>query len=151
MMWAMAPRFDDAALQRLAALVIRRRTELKLNKVDVARAAGMQVNTYSKVEDAKPARSTTYTRIEPVLGWASGSCLDILGGARQATLAEGSVERAVVSPVRPEDLAEDVGAAVQDAAVAIGDTLTAAEIRELKQRVVNEVLERWEKRGIDRN
>ncbi|WP_055693736.1 hypothetical protein [Streptomyces prasinopilosus] len=121
-----------------------------MHKVDVARAAGMQVNTYSKVEEAESVRSTTYTRIEPILGWASGSCFDILAGATQATLLEGAVEQAAVSPVCPEDLAEDVGAVVQDAAVAISDTLTAAEIRELKRRVVSEVLERWEKRGIDR-
>lgn len=151
MMSRMAPRFDDAALQQLATLIIRRRTELKLNKVDVARAAGMQVNTYSKVEDAEPVRATTYTRIEPILGWASGSCLDILGGATQATLTEGSVGRATISPITPEDLVADVGAIVQDAAVSISDTLTAAEIRELKQRVVDEVRKRWEKRGIDHN
>ncbi|MET9149976.1 hypothetical protein ABZX82_01655 [Streptomyces griseoflavus] len=147
----MAPRHDEAALQRLATLITRRRSELKMHKVDVARAAGMQVNTYSKVEDAEPVRSTTYTRIEAALGWASGSCLDILAGATEATLVEPSAERAVHSPVRPEDLAEDVGAAVQDAAIAIGEHLTAPEIRAMKQRVVDEVLKRWEKRGIDRN
>jgi transcriptional regulator with XRE-family HTH domain len=147
----MAPRFDDTALERLAALVTRRRSERRLHKVDVARAAGIEVNTYSKIEDAKPVRATTYTKIEPILGWANGSCLDILGGATQATLLEESVDRAAVSPVTAEDLAEDVGAVVQDAAVSISDTLTAAEIRELKRRVVSEVLERWEKRGIDHN
>lgn len=145
----MAPRHDDAALQRLATLVTKRRSELKLNKVDVARTAGIEVNTYSKVEEGKSVRSTTYTKIEPVLGWAYGSCMDILKGAAQATLVEESTEGAAVSPVRPEDLAADVGVAVQDAAVAIGDTLTAAEIRELKRRVVAEVLEHWKKRGID--
>jgi transcriptional regulator with XRE-family HTH domain len=147
----MAPRFDDTALERLAALVTRRRSERRLHKVDVARAAGIEVNTYSKIEDAKPVRATTYTKIEPILDWATGSCLDILGGATQATLLEESVEQAAISPVTPEDLAEDVGAVVQDAAVSISDTLTAAEIRELKRRVVSDVLERWEKRGIDRN
>jgi transcriptional regulator with XRE-family HTH domain len=143
----MAPPQDKAALQRLAALVIRRRSELNLHKADVARAAGMQVNTYSKVEEGDPVRSTTYTRIEPVLGWASGSCLDILAGAAQATLIESTAEKTAVSQVRLEDLAADVGAVVQDAAVSVSDTLTAAEIRELKQRVVDEVLELWEKRG----
>jgi transcriptional regulator with XRE-family HTH domain len=147
----MAPRFDDTALERLAALVTRRRSERRLHKVDVARAAGIEVNTYSKVEDGQSVRATTYAKIEPVLGWASGSCLDILRGATQATLLEESVERAAISPITPADLAEDVGAVVQDAAVSISDTLTAAEIRELKRRVVSDVLERWEKRGIDRN
>lgn len=149
-MWAMTPRHDKRALQRLGTVVIRRRTELKLNKVDVARAAGMQVNTYSKVEEGIPVRPTTYSRIEPILGWGSGSCLDVLGGGAP-TLTEPSVENAVISPVRPEDLAAEVGAAVQDAALSVSDTLTAAEIRELKRRVVSEVMQRLEKHGIDRN
>lgn len=151
MMWPMAPRHDEDALQRLASLIIKRRSELKLHKVDVARRAGLQVNTYSKVEDGLPVRETTYTKIEPVLEWAAGSCLDILSGATAATLVEPATPAAVFSPVRAEDLAEDVGDVVQDAAVAISDTMTAAEIRELKRQVVEKVLERWEKRGIDRD
>ncbi len=151
MMWPMAPRHDEDALQRLASLIIKRRSELNLHKVDVARRAGLQVNTYSKVEDGLPVRETTYTKIEPVLEWAAGSCLDILGGAAAATLVEPATPTAVFSPVRAEDLAEDVGDVVQDAAVAISDTMTAAEIRELKRQVVEKVLERWEKRGIDRD
>ncbi|MGW1160436.1 hypothetical protein ACWD48_19890 [Streptomyces sp. NPDC002519] len=147
----MAPPQDEPALQRLADLVIKRRSELGMNKVDVARAARMQVNTYSKVEEGKPARSTTYARIEPILGWATGSCMDILGGATAATLIEGMPSGATISPVRAEDLAADVGDVVQDAAIAISDHLTAAEIRALKQRVVAEVLTRWEKRGLDRD
>ncbi|MFE2047906.1 hypothetical protein ACFXAS_05325 [Streptomyces sp. NPDC059459] len=147
----MAPRHDEDALQRLAGLIIKRRSELRLHKVDVARQAQLQVNTYSKVEDGLPVRTTTYTKIEPILGWAAGSCIDILGGAAAATLVEAAPGAAVFSPVRAEDLAEDVGDVVQDAAVAISDTMTAAEIRELKRQVVSKVLERWEKRGIDRN
>ncbi|MBL3664437.1 hypothetical protein JL475_00055 [Streptomyces sp. M2CJ-2] len=146
----MAARHDNAALQRLANLVIRRRSTLKLHKVDVARAAGIEVNTYSKVEEGKPVRSTTYTKIEPILGWAGGSCLDILSGATDATLTEGTSGPAVISPIRAEDLASDVGNAVQDAAVAVSDSMTAAEIRELKRRVVDELLERWGQRGADR-
>lgn len=148
----MTPPHDEHARQRLAALVIKRRSELGMHKVDVARAAKMQVNTYSKVEEGEPARATTYARIEPVLGWASGSCLDILGGASAATLTEASPSgKAALSPVRPEDLAADVGDVVQDAAVAISDSLTAAEIRALKRRVVEELLTRWNERGFERD
>jgi len=117
----------------------------------VARAAGVEVNTYSKVEAGKPVRSTTYTKIEPVLGWAPNSCLDILAGAPEATLTEGTSGPAVVSPVRMEDLAEDVGDVVQDAAVAISDTLTAAEIRALKQKVVDNLMDRWRQRDGEGN
>lgn len=145
----MAPPQDVSALKRLADLVIKRRSELGMHKVDVARAAKMQVNTYSKVEDGQPARSTTYARIEPILGWATGSCMDILSGAAAPTLIEGTPSGAVISPVRAEDLAQDVGKIVQDAAIAISDSLTSAEIRALKQRVVDELLAHWEKRGLD--
>jgi hypothetical protein len=122
-----------------------------MSKIDVARAAEIQINTYSKVEDGKPVRAVTYGKIEAVLQWAGGSCLDILRGATAATLIEDTPSGAVISPVRAEDLAEDVGNAVQDAAIAVSDDLTAAQIRLLKQQVVDEVLTRWEKRGIDRN
>lgn len=151
MMCVMAPPYDEGALQRLATLVTQRRADLKMSKIDVARAAEIQINTYSKVEDGKPVRAVTYGKIEAVLQWAGGSCLDILRGATAATLIEDTPSGAVISPVRAEDLAEDVGNAVQDAAIAVSDDLTAAQIRLLKQQVVDEVLTRWEKRGIDRN
>lgn len=151
MMWAMAPPYDVSALQRLASLITRRRVQLKMNKIDVARAAEITINTYDKVEGGKPVRLLTYEKIETVLRWARGSCDDILNGASAATLVEGTPSGAVISPVRPEDLAEDVGDAVQDAVIAVSDDLTAAQIRQLKQQVVDEVLARWKKRGIDRN
>ena len=110
----------------------------------------MQINTYSKVEDAKPVRPTTYGKIEPVLGWAAGSCVDVLKGASAATLVE-QTESGPVSPVRAEDLAEEAGVAVQNAAVAIGDGLSAAQIRAIKQQVVDELTERWKSPQTDHN
>ncbi|MEU5900666.1 hypothetical protein [Streptomyces venezuelae] len=146
----MAPPQDVAALQRLATAVIQRRVDLGMNKIDVARAAAVQINTYDKIEAAKPVRRLTYAKIEAVLGWAPGSCADILNGATAATLIEQD-ETGTISPLRVEDLAKDVGDAVQDAAISISDDLTAPQIRALKQRAVEEVMERWKARGIDRN
>lgn len=142
MMCAMAPPFDESALQRLATLVIQRRSSLGMNKIDVARGAQIQINTYSKVEEGKSVRPVTYGKIEPVIGWARGSCLDILRGAAGATVVTPGPAGAAVSPVRQGDLAEDVAAAVQEAAVSVSDSLTAAEIRELKRRVVEELAKR---------
>jgi transcriptional regulator with XRE-family HTH domain len=138
----MAPPYDESALQRLATLVIQRRSSLGLNKIDVARAAQIQINTYSQVEAGKSVRAVTYGKIEPVIGWAKGSCLEILRGAAGPTIVEPGPAGAVVSPVRDGDLADDVAAAVQEAAVSVSDTLTAAEIRELKRRVVEELMKR---------
>lgn len=150
MMWVMAPPYDEAALQRLASAVTQRRVDLRLHKIDVARAAGLQINTYSKIEDAKSVRPTTYGKVEAVLGWAAGSCVDILRGAPAATLLE-QTESGPVSPVSVEDLAEDAGVAVQNAAVAIGDGLSAAQIRAIKQQVVDELTERWKSTQTDHN
>lgn len=151
MMCVMAPPYDESALQRLATLVIQRRSSLGMNKIDVARAAQIQINTYSQVEAGKSVRPVTYGKIEPVIGWARGSCLEVLRGAAGPTLVEPGPPGAVASPVREGDLAEDVADAVQSAAVSVSDTLTAAEIRELKQRVVEELVKRGRIAGNDRN
>lgn len=151
MMCVMAPPFDESALQRLATLVIQRRSSLGMNKIDVARAAQIQINTYSKVEEGKSVRPVTYGKVEPVIGWAKGSCLEILHGAAGPTLAQPGPGGAVFSPVQRGDLADDVASAVQDAAVSVSDTLTAAEIRELKRRVVEELVKRGRISGIDRD
>ncbi|MFJ9012268.1 hypothetical protein [Streptomyces canus] len=122
-----------------------------MNKIDVARAAQIQINTYSKVEEGKSVRPVTYGKIEPVIGWARGSCLEILRGAAGATLVELGPAGIAVSPVREGDLAADVAAAVQEAAVSVSDTLTSAEIRELKRRVVEELEKRGRITGFDQN
>lgn len=151
MMCVMAPPHEESALQRLATLVIQRRSSLGMNKIDVARAAQIQINTYSKVEEGKSVRPVTYGKIEPVIGWARGSCLEILRGAPNATVIESGSAGIAVSPIQEGDLAADVAAAVQDAAVSVSDTLTAAEIRELKRRVVEELEKRGRITGTDRN
>jgi len=147
----MAPPHEESALQRLATLVTQRRSSLGMNKIDVARAAQIQINTYSKVEEGRSVRPVTYGKIEPVIGWARGSCIEILRGAPTATLIEPSGAGAAISPIQEGDLAADVAAAVQDAAVSVSDTLTAAEIRELKRRVVEELEKRGRITGTDRN
>ncbi|MGQ4343495.1 hypothetical protein [Streptomyces sp. SAS_275] len=147
----MAPPYDESALQRLADRIAQRRADLKMNKIDVARAAGIQINTYSKVEDGKPVRLTTYGSIEAVLGWASGSCVDILRGATVATVIDGGSPGSVYSPVQAGDLADDVAEAVQNAAIAVSDSLTAAEIRRMKLLVVEELVKRGKIAKNDRD
>lgn len=151
MMCAMAPPYSESALQRLATLITKRRSELGLNKIDVARAAQLQINTYSKVEDGKPVRPSTYGKIEPILGWANGSCIDILDGAPAAALIERGESGGTISPILDGDLARDVEEAVQNAAVAVGNSLTSAEIRAMKRLVVEELVKRGKLPDIDRN
>ncbi|MER5653503.1 hypothetical protein ABT076_10855 [Streptomyces sp. NPDC002131] len=147
----MAPPYDESALQRLAKQVAQRRVALKMNKIDVARAADIQINTYSKVEDGKPVRPTTYGAIETVLGWAASSCVGILEGAATATLVEDGGPGDVISPIQAGDLAADVAEAVQNAAISVSDTLTAAEIRRMKLLVVEELVKRGKIPKIDRD
>ncbi|WP_411130100.1 hypothetical protein [Streptomyces sp. x-19] len=129
---------DENALHRLADAARRRRIELDLNKIDVANSAGIAINTYMKIEDGKPLRDVTYGKIERALGWAPGSTREVLRG-RQSTVVEHLTDGVVVSPVTEEELEADVAQAVTNAAIAVADTLSASDIRKLKQAVIDEL------------
>lgn len=137
MMWAMTASKDPVALGRLAALVTKRRLELGLDKIDVARAAELTITTYGKIERGESVRDTSYGKLEPALGWAPRSCLDVLNGASAPTLITDHVGPAATSPVTSSDLADDIEKAVQDAAIHVSDSLTASDIRNLKAKVVD--------------
>ncbi|MEU2789103.1 helix-turn-helix transcriptional regulator [Streptomyces sp. NPDC007100] len=138
----MAAPQNRTALKQLARQVAERRVQLNMHKIDVARAAGTTITTYSKIEAGEPVRDVTYGKIEPVLNWAPGTCRDILDGATGATTVERSpVNGYVYSPVTADDLQGDFEDSVQEALIAVADGLTAAEIRDIKQRAV-EALQR---------
>lgn len=137
----MPPPTDDTALRRLADHVRHRRVDLGMNKIDVAKAADITINTYMKLEDAKPVRPLTYGKVEAVLQWATGSCQEVLRGG-DPTVAEKLTEGVVTSPVTDGDLEGDVAQAVTNAAIAVADGMSAADIRELKQRVIDELRRR---------
>lgn len=137
----MPPPTDDTALHRLADHIRRRRVELGMNKIDVAKAADITINTYMKLEDAKPVRDLTYGKVETVLQWASGSCQEVLRGG-DPTVAERMTDSVVTSPVTNDDLEGDVGQAVTNAAIAVADGMSAADIRKLKQHVIDDLRRR---------
>ena len=138
----MTGRRDAVALTRLATLVTKRRLELGMDKVEVARAADLTITTYGKIERGESVRDTTYGKLEPVLGWAPRSCLDILGGLETPALITERIGPAATSPVLSGDLVGDVEDAVQDAAIHVSDNLTGAEIRRLKALVVENLRQR---------
>lgn len=142
MMSPMTGRRDAVALQRLATLVTKRRLELGMDKIEVARAAELTITTYSKIEAAQPVRDTTYGKLESVLGWAPRSCLDILDGLETPALITEHIGPAATSPVLSGDLVADVEDAVQNAAIHVSDNLTGAEIRRLKSLVVEDLRRR---------
>jgi transcriptional regulator with XRE-family HTH domain len=131
----MAPSSDNVALQRLAELIKKRRVELGMHKIDVARAAGITITTYMKVEDALSVRDVTYGKIEPVLDWVPGTCKDVLFGAVDAALVETSPSGGVVVTVPAGVLEEEIRRAVQDVIVG-GTDLQASDIRRLNAEVI---------------
>ncbi len=118
-----------------------------MNKSDVAKAADITINTYMKIEDGKPVRDLTYSKIETVLQWALGSCQEALRGG-DPTVAEKLTDGVVVSPMTDDDLEGDVGQAVTNAAIAVADSMSAADIRELKQRVIDELRRLRQNRNV---
>ncbi|MFI0915209.1 hypothetical protein [Streptomyces abikoensis] len=137
----MATRPDRSDLHRLADLIQARRVELGMHKIDVARAAELTITTYNKVEAGEPVRDVTYGKVEPVLRWATGTCRSILDGAPPTTMEPSVVPGAFYSVISPGDLEREVARAVQEAAVAVTN-MPASEIRELKQRVIEELRQR---------
>ncbi|GCD40863.1 helix-turn-helix domain-containing protein [Streptomyces paromomycinus] len=138
----MAATPDSAALQRLADLTTERRIQLGMTKSDLARAAGLTINTYNKVEAARPVRDITYGKIEPVLGWATGACREVLSGAGEAPVTMTSSKHGAPRAVSPEVFQRDIEEAVQAAAITATDNLTTADVRKLKQHVVEELRRR---------
>jgi len=124
--------------QALAAATKSRRTQLGMTKAQLARDAGININTYNQIEAGQQVRDATYGKIEPALLWAAGSCRDILDGGHP-TIIEPIGSGAVASPVSSEELGEAVGHAVQHAALAISDDLTAKQIRAMMQWVLDEL------------
>lgn len=126
----------DERRSRLGALMKQRRLELDLSKRSVSDKAGVSINTYGRIEDGHPVRDISYSKIESVLGWPPGSAQEILAGSHESVDGVGG---GVVAATIPEDALTD---SVQRAFVAVTDDLTAAQIRELSDRVVEDLKKR---------
>ncbi|MBD0743486.1 helix-turn-helix transcriptional regulator [Streptomyces sp. CBMA152] len=133
---------DEAALQRLAAAVRQRRVQLKMSKIDVARAADVTITTYGKIERGESVRDVTYGKVEPVLQWADGSCRDILDGASAMPVAPSPVAGAVYAEIDEATLEEDFVESLRSAVIAVSDDTTTADIRKLTEAA----LEEWKRR-----
>lgn len=133
-------------LERLAHLVRQRRLELKLGIEPAARLAGMSKDTWKKVEAARgDVRATSYTGIERALQWAPSSCTRILeGGEPVISEASHAAAGSGIAVIPKEDLKRQVGDAVNSAAIGFKGDLTADQILDLNQRVLDEL----HKRGV---
>ncbi|WP_406418295.1 helix-turn-helix domain-containing protein [Streptomyces sp. NBC_01614] len=130
-------------LERLAARVKQRRTELRLGIEPAAKLAGISKDTWKRVEAGLTHRDTSYTGIETALQWAVGSCRRILDGEEpiiNQPIEPGSDTH--IAEIPKSTLERAVGDAVTSAAIATKGSLTGDEIVELNARVLKELRER---------
>jgi DNA-binding XRE family transcriptional regulator len=128
---------DD--LPRLARAVKQRRLALGLARLKAAQEAGISKDTWKRVEEALPVREMSYAAIDPILGWAVGSCNSIRAGGTPTVVESSTADPAVtLADVSDAGRGDTVRRVVESAS--IGTTnLTAREIRELSERIVGDL------------
>ncbi|MFE6891990.1 hypothetical protein [Streptomyces sp. NPDC057694] len=135
--------FIAADLERLAKLVRERRVELQLGIEPAAKLAGISKDTWRRVEDARLVRATTYSAMDRTLDWAVGSCERITVGEDPIPSTAASDDSGSrIHRIPKGDLERSVGDAVASAAMATKGSLTASEILELNERVLQELRDR---------
>lgn len=123
-------------LERLAQAVKTRRLELGPSRLKAAQSAGMSKDTWLRVERGEPVRELNYAKIDRELKWAAGSCSLVLRGGEPVLSESAGAGTGLSIAEVSSDLEGKVAQAVQSASIAVSDSLTAAEIRELSARVV---------------
>ncbi|QCX81151.1 hypothetical protein C9F11_37840 [Streptomyces sp. YIM 121038] len=129
--------------ERLATLVQKRRTELRLGVEPAARRGGISKDTWKRVEAGTKVWDRTYAGIEVALQWASGSCTRVLDGG-DPIVSEPLTDHpdTTVTEIPKAELERHVGDAVTHAAIATKGSLTGDEILELNKRVLDHLKER---------
>lgn len=128
-------------LGRLATLVQKRRTELRLGIEPAAKLGGISKDTWKRVEAGQKVWDRSYAGIDTALQWAAGSCLGVLIGVEPLT-SEPIDDDVKITEVPKAELERLVGDAVQHAAIATKGSMTGEEILELNRRVLEELRER---------
>lgn len=96
----------DAGRAWLGEKVVEHRRKLRLSKEEAARRAGVNVKTWTSVEDGKAVRDVTYAGVEDALEWQRGSVADVLDGNDPTVIerAEPEVTDAVAELARLLDV-----------------------------------------------
>lgn len=128
-------------MERLAALVKKRRAELRLGIEPAAKLARISKDTWKRVEAAQRVWDRTYGGIEAALQWAPGSCQTVLAGGNPL-VGESLTEDVKVVRVPKSELERLVGDAVTSAVIATKGDMTGDEILEVNRRVIDELRER---------
>lgn len=130
-------------LERLATRVQERRLHLRLGIEPAARAVGMSKDTWKRVEAAQTVRDTSYAGIERALHWAPGSCRRILAGGDPVIVEESPAgDDSTIAVIPKDELERHVGDSVNAAALGVKGDLTAEQILDLNQRVLEELRRR---------
>lgn len=128
---------DD--LSRLARAVKQRRLTLGLPRLKAANEAGISKDTWKRVEEALPVREMSYAAIDPVLGWAVGSCDNIRAGGSSTVVEESEVDPGVTLVTVSDSVhGATVRRVVESATIAVTN-LPASEIRKLTERIINDL------------
>lgn len=137
------PRAENRDYERLATVARRRRAELGLALNDSnAKAAETSKGTWQRVEKGLPIRETNYKKIDKLLQWASGSSLMLLEGGEPIPVGDVAGAPGVQKSPMPREVGdEEARDVVQLALVATAKGTTAAEIREMSERVVRDLRE----------
>jgi len=123
----------------LAQAVKGRRLALGLARLRAAELAGMSKDTWKRVEQALPVREMNYPKIDRVLGWAVGSCADVITGGPPVPVQQSGVDPAVtIADVPAPGRGDAIKRIVESASLAVTD-LTAPEIRELSARIADDL------------
>lgn len=130
-------------LERLATLVHKRRTELRLGVEPAAKAGGISKDTWKRVEAGQKVWDRSFAGIETALQWEAGSCKRILdGGDPVPAGTQPDRQPPTVTQIPKDELKRLVGDAVQSAAIATKGSMTGDEILALNERVIQELRER---------
>ena len=116
-------------------LVRHRREELKLSIRTAASEAGLSINTWRRLEQAMAIRSHNFAKIEKALSWAHGSIRDFLGEGRTPIVVGPALPGVQVATL-PDDAVE---ASVAKAIIAVADGVTAKQIRDISELVLDDL------------
>lgn len=140
------PPADERAYERLATLARRRRAELGLALNDVnAKAGGLSNRTWQRVEKGLEIRETNYVKVDGLLKWAPGSCLNVLDGGDPTPVEEMKDPDAsgVQKSALPQDVIDKQAIeTIQLALIATAQGTSAEEIRKMSERAVRDLKER---------
>lgn len=127
--------------ERLAKAIKQAREAAGMTQKDLAKRAEVSEGSVQNLEDPnrRPTRiPQSLAKVEAALGWAVGSGVAILQGATGPVTWEPIGGNVVIAKLPEDELHE----AITMSAIAVNDNLTAREIRELSQKIIEELKER---------